>query len=195
MAVDTYAYRHTPVHIHVYSCVYLILHCDTKQKVNLSSTSGISGGSSAATSTHDTSQDQTVTLLNLLYANEGTPLHDLGHLLMRIEAPSHILVWTKVTEHTAHDMIITYASTIKLSLMQRFTSSVAIDSVCMHAVGSASVFACLHLVLFLCDLVRTSMFSKVLDITVKCAQSVCNGSLLTIITTATSDKSTRRWFD
>jgi hypothetical protein len=59
-----------------------------------STTSGSSG--SAAQSTHDTSQDQTVTLLNLLYANEGTPLHDLGHLLMRIEAPSHILVWTKV---------------------------------------------------------------------------------------------------
>jgi hypothetical protein len=80
--------------------VYFVLYCNDEQKVNLSSTAGSSGGGSAAQSTHDTSQDQTVTLLNLLYANEGTPLHDLGHLLMRIEAPSHILVWTKVTATT-----------------------------------------------------------------------------------------------
>lgn len=44
----------------------------------------------------DASGSQTVTLLNLLYAPTSSPLHALGQVLMRLESPSHILVWTKV---------------------------------------------------------------------------------------------------
>lgn len=52
-------------------------------------------GWSAVVSLHRVGEP-TKYLLNILYAEEGTPLHSLGRLLIRLDDLSHVLAWTNM---------------------------------------------------------------------------------------------------
>ena len=60
-----------------------------------------------------TIEDHNLLLLDLLYANEGSPLFSLANVLTRIELLSHILVWTTKTDYDP-----TAGSPVTLDLIQ-----------------------------------------------------------------------------